>query len=96
MANPLNMNYSELLSQQLTIYLGGSNNTFFTFNIQGPRQSSGSATTKKVLDALENDTKANFRESITGKVRFQKKWGAWPLCPPPSWGDLEYKKNSDS
>ena len=84
MANPLNMNYSELLSQQLTIYLGGSNNTFFTYSIQGPRQISGSATTK------------TFRESITGKVGFQEKWGAWPLCPPPSSGDLEYKKNSDS
>ena len=46
---------------------------FFSQN-QGPRQDSGSAGTKKVLDTLENDTKANFQENIHGKVRFQKKW----------------------
>ena len=49
-------------------------------SVQGPRRDSGSVGTKKVLDALENDTKANFQENILGKVRFQKKWeGAW-LC----------------
>ena len=52
-----------------------------SFYNQGPRQDSGSAGTKKVLDALENDTKANFQENIPVKVWFQKKWGrgAWQL-----------------
>ena len=37
----------------------------------GPRQDSGSAAAKKVLDGLENDTKANFLENIPEKQRFQ-------------------------
>lgn len=35
---------------------------------QGPRRDSGSAGTKKVLAALENETKANFQEKINDKV----------------------------
>ena len=35
----------------------------------------GMARPKKVLDALENDTKANFLENIIKKIRFQKNWG---------------------
>ena len=51
---------------------------------QGLRQDARSAGAKKVLDALENDTKANFQENIPGKVQFQKKWGAMaPLLPLP-------------
>ena len=42
---------------------------------KGPRGDSGSAGAKKVLDALENETKANFQEKIPGKVQFQKKLG---------------------
>ena len=37
------------------------------------RQDSGSYGAKNVLNALENDTKANFQERIPGKVRLQKK-----------------------
>ena len=51
------------------------NKIFLHCTDQGPRQDSGSTRVKKVLDALENDTKANFREIIPGKVRFQKTWG---------------------
>ena len=52
---------------------------------QGPRPDSGNDRSKKVLDALENDTKTNLQENIPGKVRFQKKWGPCPLLatPPP-------------
>ena len=53
---------------------------------------SGSVGAKKVLDVLENDTKANFPEKIPGKVRFQKVWGgrwAMPLPGPPSSGGLK-------
>ena len=47
---------------------------FLNFPIaQGPRRDSGSVEAKKVLGALENDTEANFQESIPGKVRFLKK-----------------------
>lgn len=35
---------------------------------QVPRRDSGSAGTKKVLAALEKETKANFQEKINGKV----------------------------
>ena len=51
---------------------------------QGPRRDSGSTGAKKVLDALENDIKANFQENIPGKVRFQKKseGAAWLPLPP--------------
>lgn len=35
---------------------------------QVPRRDSGSAGTKKVLAALEDETKANFHEKINGKV----------------------------
>ena len=49
---------------------------FITDICQGPesdpRRDSGSAGAKKVLDASENDTKANFQESIPGKVQFQE------------------------
>ena len=35
---------------------------------QGPRRDSGSTGIKKVLAALESETKANFHEKINGKV----------------------------
>ena len=40
--------------------------------MQDSRQDSGSAEAKKVLDALENDTKANIQNNNPGKVRFSK------------------------
>ena len=39
---------------------------------QDPQQHSGSAGAKKVLDALKNDTKANFLETSLAKVNFRK------------------------
>ena len=39
-------------------------------NYRVPDQSAGA---KKVLNALENETKANFQENIPGKARFHKK-----------------------
>ena len=49
---------------------------------QGPRRDSRSPEAKKVLNVLENDTKANFQENIPDKVRFQKKlWGHGPSAP---------------
>ena len=57
-----------------------------SIEVQGPRRDSGSAEAKKVLDALENDTKANFQENIPAKIQFQKKrgeeHGAWLLWSP--------------
>ena len=41
-------------------------------HINGPQQDCGSAEAKKVLDALENDKKANFQGNIPGKVQFWK------------------------
>ena len=40
---------------------------------QTPQRDSGSVRTKKILHALEDETKVNFQENIPGKVRFQKK-----------------------
>ena len=34
---------------------------------QGPQQDSGNAGVKKVLEALENDTKVNIQKDIPGK-----------------------------
>ena len=53
-------------------------------SLQSHRQDSGSTVAKKVLHALENNTKGYFQESIPGKVRFQKIWGPWPP-PTPSY-----------
>ena len=39
---------------------------------QDPQQDSGSAGAKKVLDALKNDTKANFQETSLAKVNFRR------------------------
>ena len=41
--------------------------------MQAPRPDSGTAGSKKVLHALENNTKANFQDNNPGKVRFQEK-----------------------
>ena len=41
---------------------------------QGPRQDSGSAGAKKVLNALNNDTKANFQENTS----MSRKACPWP------------------
>lgn len=51
---------------------------------QDPQQDSGSAWTKRILDASENDTKENFQENIPGKVQFQKMWWAMTLDGPPT------------
>ena len=48
------------------------------------RRDSQSAEIKKVLNALENDTKANFQENICGKYNFSVKVGSQcPPSPPP-------------
>ena len=59
--------------------------------MQGPLRECGSAGVKNVLDALENDTKANFQENNTCKVRFRKsrRGGGYalftlPFLPVPS------------
>ena len=46
-----------------------------------PCEDSGNAGAKKVLDALENDTKTNFQKNIPCKIRIQEKWGSMTLCP---------------
>ena len=58
------------------------------FNIQGLPRDSGSARAKKVLDALNNDTKAIFLENIPDKVRyFRKSKGSHdPIGPLIIWG----------
>lgn len=38
----------------------------------GPQQDSGKAAAKKISDILKSDTKANFQQNISGKVRYQK------------------------
>ena len=48
------------------------------------RRDSESAEIKKVLNALENDTKANFQENICGKYNFSVKVGS--QCPLPLLG----------
>ena len=47
---------------------------YYCIIFQDPQQDSGSAGTKIILDASENDTKKNFQENIPGKKQFQKKW----------------------
>ena len=70
---------------RLTNVSSSNLNTINLKLFQGPRPDSGNDRSKKVLDALENDTKTNLQENIPGKVRFQKKWGPCPLLatPPP-------------
>ena len=46
---------------------------YYCIIFQDPQQDSGSAGTKIILDASENDTKENFQENIPGKKQFQKK-----------------------
>ena len=47
---------------------------------QGPQQDSGNAGVKKVLEALENDTKVNIQKDIPGKDI------PCPHPSPPHWG----------
>ena len=71
---------------QFTNVSSSNINTINLKLFQGPRRDFGNARAKNVLDALENETKRIFQENISGKVRFQEKWGLWgfiPLPPPP-------------
>ena len=43
----------------------------------------GSTEAKKVLDALENDTKVDFQDNVSDKVQFQKKWWDHVPCLSP-------------
>ena len=61
-----------------TLHVAATEKFELIFLLMGPGRDSGSAVAKNVLDALENDTKANFQENIPDKVRFQKKW-RWGL-----------------
>ena len=61
-----------------TLHVVTTEKSELTFLLMGPGGDSGSGMAKNVLDALENDTKANFQENIPDKVRFQKKW-PWEL-----------------
>ena len=65
--------------------------TYYYIHIytRAPR-GSGSASAKRVSDALKNDTKANIQENFPGKVQFEIKWVAWPLWSPPLVGGPIY------
>ena len=63
-----------------TLHVAATEKSELIFLLMGPGRDSGSAVAKNVLDALENDTKANFQENTLTKYGFRKSGGGGCYC----------------